>query len=105
MADTANAGGVRIVKIGAVYAGDANVPGVLMPYTADWLDLAGGTAQVTIEKNGETVVTGNAAGAGIEIYPGDSVAAGDIKTASGLTSGDILVIQYHSAPVRYADIP
>ena len=49
------------------------------------------------------MVTGAASGAGIEVYPGTTPAEGDIKTASGLTTGDILTVIY--GPVRYAEIP
>lgn len=104
MADTPSAAGVRIVKIGQDYAADANVPGILMPFVAAWLDLAGGTAVCTIEKNGVPLITGSASGTDIEVYPGTTVAEGDIKTASGLLTGDILTVRYENS-VRYADVP
>jgi hypothetical protein len=105
MADQAGAGGTRIVKIGQAYAADANVPGVLMPFSANDLDLAGGTATVMVEKNGVLLITGSASGAGIEVYPGTDLTAGDIKTASGLSDGDILAVHYSPSAVRYAEIP
>jgi hypothetical protein len=104
MSDTLGAGGKRVVKITAVYAADANVPGVLMPFEVNWLDLAGGTAQVLIEKNGTPLITGSASGAGVEVYPGTDETAGDLKFASGLAIDDILVVSYGPS-VRYAEIP
>ena len=74
-----------------------------MPYDSAWLDQAGGTAQVLIEKNGVPLTTGPTSGAGIEVYPGTDPTAGDIKTASGLAIDDLLTISY--LPVRYAEIP
>lgn len=105
MADTPGAGGTRIVKIGQAYAADANVPGVLMPFSANDLDLAGGTAIVLIEKNGVPLITGSASGSGIEVYPGTDLTDGDIKTASGLSDGDILTVHYMPCALRYAEIP
>ena len=104
MSDTPGAGGKRVIKITAVFAADANVPGVLMPFTADWLDLAGGTAQLTVEKNGVPLVTGGESGDGIEVYPGTDLTNGDIKTASGLAEDDVLVVSYFPKVLRYATI-
>jgi hypothetical protein len=101
--DPLSAGGKRIIKVTAVVAADANVPGVLQPYDATWLDLAGGTAQLIVEKNGIPLITGSAAGAGIEVYPGTDMTNGDIKTASGLAVDDLLVVSYGPAPIRYAE--
>lgn len=95
--DIFGAGGVRVLKISGVFAGDANVPGVLMPYENSWLDLAGGTAQVIIEKNGVPLISGTAAGGDVEIYPGTEPSNGDIKTVSGLADGDVLTVHYISA--------
>lgn len=103
-ADTLGAGGKRLIKITSAYAADANVPGVLMPFTAPWLDLAGGSAQLLIEKNGVPLVTGSASGAGIEVYPGTDLDNGDIKTASGLAENDLLLVSYGPAAVRYATV-
>lgn len=99
--DKLGAGGKRFIKVTAVYAADANVPGILMPFAADWLDLAGGTAQLLIEKNGAPVITGSASGAGIEVYPGTDVNNGDLKFASGLAVDDILLISYGPKVLRY----
>lgn len=104
MSDTAGAGGKRVVKITSAYSADANVPGVLMPFEANWLDLAGGKAQLLIEKNGMPLITGEASGAGIEVYPGTDLTNGDLKFASGLAEDDLLVISYGPS-VRYAEIP
>ena len=104
MSDVAGASGERIIKITSVYAADANVPGVLVPFEADWLDLINSKAHLSVEKNGIPVITGPAAGAGIEIYPGTDLDNGDIKTASGLAVDDILTIRYGIVLTRYAEI-
>lgn len=103
--DKLGAGGTRIIKVTADYLPDVNVPGVLMPYVADWLDLADPDekkAVVCITKNGIAQVSGIAAGAGIDVYPGTDPANGDLKFTAGLATNDVLTISYHTT--RYATV-
>lgn len=95
MPDTLGAGGIRIFKAPAAFDAGVNVPGVLMPYQASWLNLTLG-AQVCITKNGVPLITGVASGPGIDVSPGDEVSNGDLKFAAALAENDLLLIHYQA---------
>lgn len=95
-------GGARVIRIKKSYDAGENVEKVLIPHTANALDLRHNkTGELIITKNGIPLMPGKQAGTNVDVYPGTHPAQGDVKFAAALAEGDLLVVMY--TPTRYAE--
>lgn len=97
---------IQIHQFTQAHEANVNLPGVLRPLgggqmmtlsgpinTPNWLDLKNNEAQVMIFKNNQWVKTGITANDG-EIYSGDDLRNGDIKSTVPIQAGDVFIVFY-----------